>query len=53
MTQQLMTRPSFLAPLILQEATSETVRASVATLSPQQLCISGYQQRPSVLRLRS
>ena len=44
---------SFLAPLILQKATSETVGAFIATLSPQQLCISRYQQRPSVLRLRS
>ncbi len=31
---------SFLAPLILQEATSETVEAFIATLSPEQLCIS-------------
>ena len=44
---------SFLAPLILQEATSKTVEAFIATLSPQQLCISEYKQRPSVLRLRS
>lgn len=44
---------SLLAPVILQEATSETVEAFIATLSPEQLCISRYQQRPSVLRLRS
>lgn len=30
---------SFLAPPILQEATSETVEAFIATLSPEQLCI--------------
>lgn len=33
---------SFLAPLILQEATSETVEAFIAALSPEQLCISQW-----------
>lgn len=33
---------SFLAPLILQESTSEAVEESMATLPPEQLCISQW-----------
>jgi predicted nucleic acid-binding protein len=33
---------SFLAPLILQETTSEDVEKFIATLSPEQLCISQW-----------